>query len=88
MLVNIQEKQAVDERHRQCCHVIEEKQQTASFWSLTIPIGRQRLKRPVYLDKEIKAFYNKKAQQRKIDLNKVVNTVLRKEMAMLKAIGA
>jgi len=42
---------------------------------------------PVYLDKELKAFYSKTALKKNIDLNKVVNTILRKEMEMLKAIG-
>ena len=41
----------------------------------------------VYLDKEIKAFYSKKALKKNGDLNKVVNTILRKEMEMLKAMG-
>lgn len=47
----------------------------------------EKLEIPVYLDKEIKAFYSKKALKKNIDLNKVVNTILRKEMEMLKAMG-
>jgi hypothetical protein len=47
----------------------------------------EKLEIPVYLDKEIKAFYSKKAMKKNIDLNKVVNTILRKEMEMLKAMG-
>ncbi len=47
----------------------------------------EELEIPVYLDKELKAFYSKKALKKNVDLNKVVNTVLRKEMEMLKALG-
>lgn len=46
-----------------------------------------KLEIPVYLDKEVKEFFSKTASKKKIDLDKVVNTVLRKEMEMLKAIG-
>lgn len=45
----------------------------------------EKLEIPVYLDKEVNEFYSKRAKS--IDLNKVVNTILRKEMEMLKAIG-
>jgi hypothetical protein len=48
----------------------------------------EKLEIPVYLDKELKEFYSKKALKNKVDINKVVNTILRKEMEMLKAIGA
>jgi hypothetical protein len=44
----------------------------------------EELEIPIYLDKEIKAFYSRKALSKNIDLNKVVNAVLRKEMEMLK----
>ena len=47
----------------------------------------EELEIPVYLDKEIKAFYGKKAMKKNVDLNKVVNTILRKEMEMLKALA-
>jgi len=47
----------------------------------------EKLEIPVYLDKEVNAFYSKKALKKKVDLNKVVNTILRKEMEVLKAIG-
>jgi hypothetical protein len=42
---------------------------------------------PVYLDKEIKAYFSEKALKKNVDLDKVINTILRKEMEMLKAIG-
>ena len=48
----------------------------------------EKLEIPVYLDREVKEFYSKKALKKNIDLNKVVNTILRKEMEMLKAIEA
>lgn len=48
----------------------------------------EKLELPVYLDKEVKEFYSKKALKKKVALNKVVNTILRKEMEMLKALGA
>ena len=40
-----------------------------------------------YLDREVKEFFSKTASKKKIDIDKVVNTILRKEMEMLKAIG-
>jgi hypothetical protein len=48
----------------------------------------EKLEIPIYLDKEIKEFFSKKAAKKDIDLDKVVNTILRKEMEILKAIGA
>ena len=42
---------------------------------------------PIYLDKEIEAFFTQKALERKLDLKVLVNTVLRKEMELMKAIG-
>lgn len=47
----------------------------------------EKLEIPVYLDKEVKEFFSKTASKRNIELDKVVNTVLRKEMEMMKAIG-
>jgi hypothetical protein len=47
----------------------------------------EELEIPVYLDKEVKAFFSKKAMKKNVDLSKVVNTILRKEMEMIKAIG-
>jgi len=46
-----------------------------------------KLEIPVYLDREVKEFFSKAASKKKIDIDKVVNTILRKEMEMLKAIG-
>lgn len=47
----------------------------------------ERLEIPVYLDKEVKEFFSKTASKKKLELNKVINTILRKEMEMLKTIG-
>jgi len=47
----------------------------------------EKLEIPIYLDKEIKEFFSKKALGKNVDLDKVVNTILRKEMEVLKAIG-
>jgi hypothetical protein len=47
----------------------------------------EKLEIPVYLDKEIKEFFNKTASKKKIGLDKIINTILRKEMEMLKVIG-
>ena len=42
---------------------------------------------PVYLDKDVGKFFYQKAAERDIDLKKVVDTILRKEMDLLRAIG-
>ncbi len=47
----------------------------------------EKLEIPIYLDKEVKEFFGKTASKKKISLDKVVNTILRKEMEMLKAMG-
>ncbi|MBI3351513.1 MAG: hypothetical protein HY036_02950 [Nitrospirae bacterium] len=47
----------------------------------------EKLEIPVYLDKEIKEFFDKTASKKKIGLDKMINTILRKEMEMLKVIG-
>ncbi|MDP2168648.1 MAG: hypothetical protein Q8J64_10000 [Thermodesulfovibrionales bacterium] len=47
----------------------------------------EKLDIPVYLDKEVKEFFGKTASRKKMGIDKVVNTILRKEMEMLKALG-
>ena len=49
------------------------------------PIGELEI--PVYLDKDVETFFYQKAAEKNIDLKQVVDTVLRKEMDLLKAIG-
>ena len=46
------------------------------------------LELPVYLDKKVKKFFVQKALDKNIELDKVINAILRKEMEMLKEIGA
>ena len=41
---------------------------------------------PVYLDKTIMEFYSTAAQNKKTTLNKLVNSILKKEMEILKSI--
>lgn len=48
----------------------------------------EELEIPIYLDKKVKDFFSKKALDKKIELDKVINVILRKEMEMLKQIGA
>lgn len=47
----------------------------------------EKLEIPVYLDKGVREFFGKTASKKKIGIDKVVNTILRKEMEMLKALG-
>lgn len=48
----------------------------------------EELEIPIYLDKKVKDFFSKKALDKNIELDKVINVILRKEMEMLKQIGA
>jgi hypothetical protein len=48
----------------------------------------EKLELPIYLDKKVKKFFVKKALDKNIGLDKVINTILRKEMEMLEEIGA
>ncbi len=48
----------------------------------------EELEVPVYLDKEVKTFYSKKALDKHLDLEQVINTILRKEMEILREVGA
>ena len=46
------------------------------------------LELPVYLDKRVKKYFVQKALDKNMELDKVINAILRKEMEMLKEIGA
>ncbi|MBI3794743.1 MAG: hypothetical protein HY280_08450 [Nitrospinae bacterium] len=46
-----------------------------------------KLEIPVYIDNEVKEFFMKKSSNKKAGLNKVINSVLRKEMEMIKIIA-
>ncbi|MCF6157072.1 MAG: hypothetical protein E3K32_00555 [wastewater metagenome] len=47
----------------------------------------EELEIPIYLDKKVKEFYSKKALDKNIELDRVINTILYKEMEILKEIG-
>lgn len=47
----------------------------------------ENLKIPVYLDSALESFYAEQARKRKIDLGSLINTVLRKEMDLVKEFG-
>jgi len=38
---------------------------------------------PVYLDKKVKVFFNKKAAEKNVELGQIINAVLLKEMELL-----
>lgn len=48
----------------------------------------ERLDIPIYLDKEVKAFLSKRARKKDGNLEKVVNSILRKEIELLREIEA
>ncbi len=48
----------------------------------------EKLDIPIYLDKKIKEFFRKKALDKNMELDKVINTILSKEMEILKEIGS
>ncbi len=45
-----------------------------------------KLELPVYLDKEVKEFFARRAEEKNARLDKVINIILRKEMEILKKI--
>ncbi len=48
----------------------------------------EELEIPIYLDKKVKEFFRKKALNKNMELDKVINTILSKEMEILKEIGS
>jgi hypothetical protein len=42
---------------------------------------------PIYLNKDVKTFFIKRASDKNLDINKVVNTILEKEIDLLQIIG-
>ena len=42
---------------------------------------------PVYLDKDVEKFFYQRTAGRNIDLKQIVDTILRKEMDLLRTIG-
>ncbi|TAN41393.1 MAG: hypothetical protein EPN22_15440 [Nitrospirae bacterium] len=47
----------------------------------------EELEIPIYLDKKVKSFFVKKASDKNISLERVINKILSKEMEILKQIG-
>jgi hypothetical protein len=41
----------------------------------------------IYLNKEVKTYFIKRASDKNLDLDKVINTILEKEMNLLQIIG-
>ncbi|HPS59416.1 MAG TPA: hypothetical protein PK514_15035 [Spirochaetota bacterium] len=50
-------------------------------------IDRDRIEIPVYLDKSIKEFFFKAASKKNISVDKLINTILKKEMDMIKSVS-
>jgi hypothetical protein len=48
----------------------------------------EELEVPIYLDKKVKKYFVQKALAKNVELDKVINAILRKEMEILKEIGA
>lgn len=48
----------------------------------------QKLEIPIYLEGEVMKYFSKTAVRKKVGVDKVINTILRKEMEMLKTIGS
>lgn len=48
----------------------------------------EELEIPIYLDKKVKEFFRKKALNKNMELDKVINAILSKEMEILKEIGS
>jgi len=44
----------------------------------------KELELPIYLDKKVKKYFVQKALDKNVELDKVINAILRKEMAMTK----
>lgn len=42
----------------------------------------EELEVPVYLDKKVRTFFNKKAQEQNVGLGQVINTILLKEIEL------
>jgi len=47
----------------------------------------EKLEMPIYLDRKVKSFFAKKASDRNVSIEKVINNILHKEMEILKEIG-
>jgi len=48
----------------------------------------EKLQVPIYLDSALEVFYAERARKRKVDISTLVNAILRKEMDIVKELGA
>ena len=48
----------------------------------------EEMRIPVYLESSLEAFYAERARKRKIDVSTLINAVLRKEMDLVRELGA
>lgn len=48
----------------------------------------EKLQAPIYLDSALEVFYAERARKRKVDIGTLVNAILRKEMDIVKELGA
>lgn len=46
-----------------------------------------KLEIPIYLDKKVKDYYIALSKDKEVDLNKIINAILKKEMEIQKEIG-
>ena len=47
----------------------------------------ENMKIPVYLDSTVEIFFSERARKRKIDIGTLINSVLRKDMDLLRELG-
>ena len=50
-------------------------------------IDRDSIEMPVYLDKSVKEFFFKAASKKNISVDKLINSILKKEMDMIKSVS-
>ncbi len=46
----------------------------------------EELELPIYLDKKVRTFYEKRAQQKHVELETIINSILKKEMEIVKEV--
>jgi hypothetical protein len=51
-------------------------------------VSENNIELPIYLDKNIRLFYSKIATTKKTNLNKMINSILKKEMEIHKTISS
>ena len=48
---------------------------------------QDKIEMPVFLDKSVKEFFSKAASKKNISVDKLVNSILKKEMEMIKSVS-